>query len=344
MTGGFQAVLLRRVTPAATIAIPCCNGAAHLEQALASWLAQTRQDFDLLVVDDASDDDTVAIVRRVAGDRARLVVNTPRRGLGANFAYAASLVRTPFFCLAHQDDVYDRDYLRTMLAALDAAPDAAFVHCAATAMDGDGNAIAAAAERFKHRLAQRAVGASRQQLHELLWRGNFVCCPSVLFRSDAYRRAGGFDATLSFALDWDLWFRVLGSGAPFATVLQPLVRYRRHGGNASRAATRTLLRFREEEHVLAEAHRRAVAAGLVHGPMPPSRSLRNNLVNEAFEDLRAGDRTAFAAKLAFAKQQLPAVWRDPVMRALRVFGRCGPPGVAALQLLRAVAVRDGLGA
>jgi GT2 family glycosyltransferase len=330
-------------SPAATIAIPCCNGEAHLVPLLESWLAQSCQDFELVIVDDASDDASVALVRRIAGARARIVVNSQRLGLAANFAKAASLVETPFFCIAHQDDDYAPEYLRTMLAALAERPSAAFAHCSATAIDSDGNAIAAAAERFKRRLAQRAVDAPRPELHRLLWRGNFVCCPSVLFRTEAYRRAGGFDPSLSFALDWDLWFRLIEVGFDIVTVLEPLMRYRRHLGNASRGATRSLSRFHEERAVLAKAEQSGRAAGLIEGPLPASRSLRNNLVNEAFEDLRAGHRAEFAAKLAFAQQFLPELRLDPGLIGLRCMSRLGSFGVGVLGFLRSVAVRTGLG-
>ena len=332
-----------QVQPVATIAIPCHNGAAHLEPMVRSWLQQSRQDFELLLVDDASTDASVELVCRTAGDRVRIVRNQERRGLAANFAHAASLVKTPFFCLAHQDDLYERDYLQRLLAALEAEPDAAVAHCSATASDGDGNEITAAAERFKNGLARQAVGATRSELYGLLWRGNFVCCPSVLFRTAAYRAVGGFDTRLSFALDWELWFRMVRTGHRFTTVTTPLVRYRRHADNATRSATRSLRRFEEELQVLQEAHAHGVAERLMRAQRAPGRSLRNNLVNEAFEDLRHGDHTAFRDKLRFVSERVPHLRRDPYVLALRVLSRFGTLGVSALGLGRRAAVRLGLG-
>ncbi|MGB3965767.1 MAG: glycosyltransferase, partial [Planctomycetota bacterium] len=317
---------------AATIAIPCYDGAAHLPQLLRSLLAQTTQDFELLLVDDSSKDDSVAVATAVAGDRLRVVRNRERKGLAANFAHAASLVATPLFCLAHQDDHYEPDYLRRLLAALQQAPGAAFAHCSATAIDGDGNAITAAAERFKRGLARQAIGADARRLYQLLWRGNFVCCPSVLFRTEPFRAVGGFDTRLSFALDWELWFRFARAGHTFATVLEPLMHYRRHRGNATHKATRSLHRFEEELAVLEQAHARGRAVGWLADEEAPGRSLRNNLVNEAFEDLRAGDRAAYRLKMRFVAERLPHLRRDPYVLAVRALGRCGALGVAALAL------------
>lgn len=329
--------------PVATFAIPCRNGAAHLETLLRSLLAQTRQDFELLLVDDASDDDTGAVAQRVAGARLQLIRNAERRGLAANFAYTASLVTTPYFCLAHHDDVYEPDYLARLVQALEQAPAAAFAHCSATAMTGDGSAITAAAERFKLALATKAVGADRAALYRLLCRGNFVCCPSVLFRTATYRATGGFDTRLSYAVDWELWLRMVHAGHTLATVLTPLVHYRRHVGNATHTATRSMRRFEEELEILEAAFARGRAEGLLDEQHAPTRSLRNNLVNEAFEDLRAGNREAYRQKLAFLATRLPQLRRDPYVLTLRALGRCGPLGVATLRFGRALAVRLGLG-
>ena len=68
--------------PRLTVALPTCNGARHLREALLSIRAQERVAFDLIVSDDRSDDETLAIVREEVGDRARISVNSERLGLG----------------------------------------------------------------------------------------------------------------------------------------------------------------------------------------------------------------------------------------------------------------------
>lgn len=329
--------------PIATFVIPCCNGAEHLGAAIRSILAQRRQDFELVVVDDASTDDSVAVARAAGGSRLRLERHARRLGLAANFAHAASVVTTPYFCIAHQDDVYEPDYLATMVQALEAAPAASLAHCAATAIDAAGNPIAAAAERFKARLARRARVAEPADVFRLLLRGNFVCCPSVLFRASAFRAIGGFDTRLSFALDWELWLRLSRSGTRFETILEPLVRYRRHLGNATREATTSLRRFEEEFSVLRAAQERGCAEGLITASTAIDLALRNNLVNESFEDLLAGDTAGYRAKMALLDERLPGLRRDPFVLALRTLARAGRPGVMALGALRRMAVLLGLG-
>jgi glycosyltransferase involved in cell wall biosynthesis len=71
--------------PLLTVAVPTCNGAAHIAQAIRSILSQERVDFELVVSDDRSDDDTLTVVRKAAGDRARVEVNSERLGLAGNW-------------------------------------------------------------------------------------------------------------------------------------------------------------------------------------------------------------------------------------------------------------------
>lgn len=150
--------------PIATFVIPCCNGEGHIEPMLQSLLAQTRQDFDLLLVDDASTDRTVERARAVAGERLGVVVHGSRIGLARNFAFAASRIATPFFCVAHQDDVYEPGYLAALVERLQRHDRHAFAHCLATAIDGESNEVAVAAERFKRRLAREAVDTDAPSL------------------------------------------------------------------------------------------------------------------------------------------------------------------------------------
>ena len=136
-------------TPVATFAIPCRNAGRHLRPLLQSLLAQTRQDFELLLVDDGSSDDSIAVAREVAGDRVVVHRNEPALGIGGNWNRCVDLVTTPYFCLAHQDDVYETHYLERMLAALAERPDAGFAHCRASAIDADGKPMTSPAERYK---------------------------------------------------------------------------------------------------------------------------------------------------------------------------------------------------
>lgn len=329
--------------PVATFAIPCRNAGEHLRPLLQSLLRQTEPDFRLLLVDDASQDGSAALAREIAGDRIAVHRNEPALGIGGNWNRCLELVSTPFVCLAHQDDVYAPDYLARMLAALRARPDAGIAHCRASAMDVHGVPFLSPAERFKDHFWKHAPGADRAAHYARLYRGNFVCCPSVLYRTEAVRAAGEFRTDLRFALDWEFGFRLLRAGWGVVDVDALLLHYRRHEGAASNAANADRSRFEEELQVLAAARRDGIAAGLLAAEAGPSPALRNNLLHEAFVDLEAGRRDAVAHKLAFVHEHAPELWRDAYVRTFRGLWRCGAPGRWALGIGRGLAVRFGFG-
>jgi glycosyltransferase involved in cell wall biosynthesis len=296
--------------PVATFAIPCRNGSVHLRPLLQSLLRQTEPDFVLLLVDDGSSDGSAALAREVAGDRIAVHRNDPALGIGGNWNRCIELVTTPFFCLAHQDDIYEPRYLERLLAALRARPDAGMAHCRATAVDVDGVAFVSPAEQFKEHFWRHTPGVDR----------------------------------LRFALDWDYWFRLLRAGFGIADIDELLVRYRRHDGAASKAASADRSRFEEELQVLTSARREGVTAGLLAADVGASPALRNNLLHEALVDLQAGRREAVAHKLAFVREHAPELWRDPYVRTFRGLWRLGAPGRWLLGAGRRLAVRFGLGA
>jgi GT2 family glycosyltransferase len=321
-----------------TFAIPCRNGAAFLPDLLESLAAQTVGGFDVLLVDDASTDGSAEVARRRLGDRVRIVRNAEPLGLIPNFNRCAELVETELFCIAHADDVYAPRYLETMTAALDRRPDAALAHCVARSLDDAGNVWDAPAERFKRRFWRRLPAADASTQFRLLLAGNHVVCPSALFRTRAFRAAGGFSAGLRYAADWELWLRMSLAGAVFAAVGEPLFAYRRHDASATSEAARTLVRYREELEVLRWAVSAGREAGFCGGDAPLT-ALRNSALQDIVDDLCAGRRAEAAAKLGFLRDEAPEVWRMPTVVVVRALAGCGRVGRSALRAGRALAMR-----
>lgn len=113
--------------PAVSIAIPTYNRATTLERALRSALEQTHTDLEVLVSDNASTDDTAALLERVAAvdPRVRVVRHATNRGMVANIAAAASLARGDHVMLLADDDWLAPRCVEAALGALRARPGAA---------------------------------------------------------------------------------------------------------------------------------------------------------------------------------------------------------------------------
>lgn len=311
-----------------TFAIPCRNGARHLEPLLRSLLAQTVPADALLLVDDASTDDSVTLARRIAGDRLIVHRNEQPLGLAGNWNRCLELSTTELLCIAHMDDVYEPEYLARMRDALLADPRALLAHCRAIAIDDAGAPLDSAIERYKEHFWQEpdATRLGGRALFLRLRRGNFVCCPSMLWRRDGLAALGGFARTLRFAPDWDVLLRAALAGEALVGLPLPLIRYRRHPSSASRDAIASMRRHEEELDVVEAADRAALERGWLRRAPRLAPAVRNSILLDAFGDLEAGDRAGARARLALLFLRAPAARRDPHVLAFRAAAALGPPG------------------
>lgn len=122
-----------------TIGLPVYNGARYLAEALESLLGQTYGDFELIISDNASTDDTSAICHRYAAIDARVrYVRQPRNvGCAANHRFLVEQCRTELFKWAASDDIYARDLVERCVALLDAHPEAVLAHSWTAMVVGD---------------------------------------------------------------------------------------------------------------------------------------------------------------------------------------------------------------
>jgi GT2 family glycosyltransferase len=307
-----------------TIVVPVYNGARHLRETLASLLQQRAR---LICVDDASGDDSAAIVRACGVE---LLRNDHRLGLAANWNRCVELVTTPYFVLAHQDDVYEPDYAATMLALIAAHPRAFIAHCRTMSIDDDGRAVATPAARYKESLWPRGEVYEEDAASGLprLARGNFIVAPSVIFRAEAVRSIGRF-SPLEFVTDWEYWMRGLLAGWAIVGTRQRLLRFRRHAATATRATEQTFDRYREEIAVQQWIEREAKIPAQYA-------TVSRILLSEIAATLAAGDRARAAALLDFARREVPR-FRGSGLVNLAI--RAGKLGGQAMLAAQAVALR-----
>jgi len=198
--------------PRVSVCIPTYRGAATLGPAIESVLAQRFGDFELVIVDDQSPDDTAAVVARYADPRIRYHRNERNLGPQGNWNRCLALARGTYFKLLPHDDLLHPDCLLKQVAVLDADADArlALVFCARDVLGPDGRVLAARGYRGapEGRLAARAL------MRACVHRGtNVIGEPgAVLCRRALSERIGGFDARQPYVIDLDHWFRLLCHG------------------------------------------------------------------------------------------------------------------------------------
>ena len=195
-------------TPHVSVCLPVFNGAPYIRQAIASALAQTGVDFELVVIDNASTDETVAIVESFDDPRLRLLRNESNIGAGRNWSRCLAEARGDLVKILCADDWLYPGSLARQVAVLDDPASGGVVLVA-----GGRDVVDASGRRMLRRRWDRRAGrvAGPAALRRIVRRGtNLVGEPSAaLFRRDAALRAGPFQADARYTVDLEFWCRLL---------------------------------------------------------------------------------------------------------------------------------------
>ena len=214
--------------PKITICIPTYNQAAYLGDAIRSALAQTEPDFELVVFDDASTDETPSIVASFRDSRIRSFRQTHNVGIARNRNSCLAVARGRYLAWLDGDDVYRPDMLARQASVLDRNPAVGLVHGNHLVVGDDGRALPDWKQPFTEDVVERGHLAFRE-----LVLSNYVAAPTVLIRRECYERVGGYAHELSRSgEDWELWLRV-ALHFDIAYTSEPVASYRQHAESSS---------------------------------------------------------------------------------------------------------------
>jgi GT2 family glycosyltransferase len=200
-------------SPLVTVVIPCYNYGHYVEEALASVLAQTIEDVEIIIVDDGSDDPfTVDLLNRLEQPRLRVLHQTNAGSPTARNA-GISEASGKYICCLDADDTIEPTYLEKAVTVMEARSDIGFV-ASWVRLFGDQNGL----WKFAPFDVDRIV--KQNQL-----------CVSAVFRRDLCLAAGGFSQRMLSISDWEFWLRLGSLGVGGWCVPEPLLNYRQHGGS-----------------------------------------------------------------------------------------------------------------
>lgn len=198
-------------TPTVSVCIPTYNGAQYVERTIRSVLAQTFTDFELVVRDDGSTDETLELVQRVDDPRVRIVAGRERAGAGANFGHAVAEACGTYVKLLCQDDVIYPECLERQVAALTADPGVVMVSCHRDIVDDDDRIVY---RRRGWRGVSGVLDGDRVTRATVRAGTNLIGEPSaVLCSRAAFEAAGGFDTAYAYMIDLEAWMRLLEHGS-----------------------------------------------------------------------------------------------------------------------------------
>jgi glycosyltransferase involved in cell wall biosynthesis len=212
-----------------SICLPVYNGAKYLEQAIQSVLLQTHKNWELIIVDDCSTDQSAEIATKYAQQDDRIKYTKNEKNLGIFFNYNICIERSvgDFIKLFAQDDTFERQCLERLIDVLENNPNAVLVTAARAVIDANDKKVAT--EPFFN---QTKVIPGREVITDYVKTFTYrTGTPSqVLFRK---RDAGkGFDPTYYLSGDIEYFFRILEKG-DYYYLNEVLVNFRRHGESAT---------------------------------------------------------------------------------------------------------------
>ncbi|MDG3004250.1 glycosyltransferase [Paludisphaera mucosa] len=301
-----------RPAPRLTVAIPTYNGEAHLAEALAGILAQERAAFDLLVCDERSDDRTLEIVRALAGDRARIEVNSERLGLAGNWNRCVALSRTPWVAVFHQDDLMRPGDLAGRLEAIErpGGDDLGLIAGPADVVDQEGRPVPPTVVKpggLSDPVPGRFLDFPPGGFSPRLEGSNILRCSAVTTSKRAHEEVGGFDPTYRYVVDWDFWLRVADRFGVAWIAGEPKVSVRWHAASETHRFKLGLDDLEETERLLTRRDQR------------PGRRLARAYLNRAHDALRAGRadlaRTALGRSVHLSPAILTTILADPRLAA-----------------------------
>ncbi len=208
--------------PLVSVVIPTHNYGRFLREAIDSVLAQTFQDLEIIVVDDASTDETRAVVAEY-GDRVRYVYHEGRRpNRTRNVGLDAA--RGRYVAFLDADDKWLPEKLRLQLPLIEARPDVGLVYGGIRLFESGTGATVG-----YHPLDRCRRGRVLREL--FLWQ--MIPSPTPLIRREVFARVGRFDEAEIAADDWEMWLRI-ASAYDLDFVPSPVALYRVHASTAGR--------------------------------------------------------------------------------------------------------------
>jgi glycosyltransferase involved in cell wall biosynthesis len=218
-----------------TIGLPVFNGQQYLDEAIASITSQTYSNFELIVADNCSTDDSLAIARKWQGIDHRIKVIESPTNLGAapNFNKVFAAAEGELFKWATCDDLIEPNFLQECIDRLERAPETVLVYSDATKIDEAGNAL-----RLIYDSKMKMETDSPDpvvRFRDLVLYDHSCISVFGLIRSDALRKTGLIG---SYVASDRVLLAQLGLLGPFSRIEQPLIRHREHIGRSTRSIPR----------------------------------------------------------------------------------------------------------
>ena len=206
------------------------NRQAFVAEAIESVLRQSHADFEFIIIDDGSSDQTAGIIDQYAKQDDRIVViRHANRGIALSRNAGVAKSRFELIAVMDDDDVMVHERLERQIEFLESHPDISVTSSFAYIIDANGSTIGKSCPKVD---MERGIKECRPDAFL------DIIHPSAMFRKSAFLRTGGYRSSLRMLEDRDLWGRLVTQGCTLAVQPLFLLKNRRHADNVSIKAMR----------------------------------------------------------------------------------------------------------
>ena len=187
------------MAPSVSICLPVYNGARFLKIAIESVLSQTYTDYELIICDDCSGDNTLEIARSFGDPRIKVYKNEKNLGLVGNWNRAFSYAHGKYVKLMMQDDILHADAIAKQVELLEMHPEAS-ICIGNTSVINELGEVVVERRRFKE---DGVISGIKFAKKTLMGRNLYCEPPNVMLRNELIKKIGPIDDSFTYAPDWD---------------------------------------------------------------------------------------------------------------------------------------------
>jgi O-antigen biosynthesis protein len=222
--------------PLLSVVIPCYNLGNYIEDAIKSLLAQTFQDFEILVIDGGSDDEeTRRVVSSLKVPRCQVFLREGRHLAGDNRNFGIQIAKGRYICCLDADDLLQPAYFKEAVSLLEIK---------------NLDVVYPSVQCFGQE--ETLWGARQAEFYDNIETTNAVATVAI-FRKTCWEECGGFKdwgvKDKHVFEDWEFWTRLLGYGCRFRPIAEPLMLHRVREESLSRSAT---LPYEQQRRIISE--------------------------------------------------------------------------------------------
>lgn len=205
------------------------NGEKFIQEAINSILSQSYEHYELIIINDASIDDTAKILDEITDSRVKIIHLSSNQGAAQALNIGIEHAKGEWIAIHDADDISVPHRLETQVAHLSKRPQLIAIGSWIKCIPGDNQVLEKDIQSFEK---GRNCITTNCEIASILYHGCPLTHGSVMFSRNAYMTAGKYDANLKIAYDYDLWTRLITLG-PIENVPEVLYHYRRYNESLS---------------------------------------------------------------------------------------------------------------